>query len=503
MSHGIRITLIHPPKPKSLRKKSRQWVRPLGLHYLAAMLKKHDFKVTILDFEKDLVDESQRVAILKDSPSELFGITSVTYTRFQAIDIARDIKTIYPKSVVMVGGVHFRFVAEETLHHVKEIDIVCIKEGENVILDVARAIASGKRVEEMDDVPGIVFRKDGQIVRTNRGPIIKNLDEIPFYTDFTWEDYPEYVTVAGEEFPACTVITSRGCPYRCAFCSMGDSVYRHRSPGHVVDEMEYFIDRFGIQAFHFFDSTLAANPKHCGSIAKEIINRGLTIKWSCGLRADTSLDLLPLMKEAGLVSFTLGVEAGSPRILNSLRKGITLEQVESIIERADQLNIEVSAFFMLSHPDETFEDALQTVLFRRRIWKHSNVHPMPFTVTMVFPGTEVERMAKDRGILPQNFSWSLPYESEVSNRFAMSENIPIYLENMTPEEIERILTIDSSFYKLKYLLDSKSDSLTIRKWARIIFARRGFRRWFRFVFNYLLYLKYHIRDKLGSTRHVN
>ena len=492
MPKEIKITLIHPPKPKSLRSKERgQWVRPLGLHYMAAVLEKHGFPVTILDFEKDLVDESQRVAILKDSPSDLFGITSVTYTRFQAIAIAREIKKIFPKSVVLVGGVHFQFVAEETLSHINEIDIVCYGEGENVILNVARAITSGKSVEEMYDIPGIVFRRGDKIVRTPPQPLIKNLDEIPFYTNFTWEDYPEYVTVGNGKIRAITIITSRGCPYKCAFCSMGASKYRVRSAGNVLDEIEYFVDRFGLNAVYFFDATFAASPKHVKSLCDEMINRKVNIKWSCGLRADTPLDLLPLMKEAGLVSFTLGVESGSPKILESISKGISLEQVENIIKAAEQLDIEVPCFFMLSHPDETLEDAMETVEFQRKIMKHRNVVVVSSIVTMIFPGTKVEKLAKERGILPQDFSWALPYKSEISDKFAMSENIPLYLERMTPSEIEKIVKLNSF-----RIFQNASLFFLIRGWAYIVFSKRDFRLLLNYLVRLTRYLIYKVHRRV-------
>ena len=442
MPKKIAITLIHPPKPKSLIFKSRQYGRPLSLHSMAATLEKNGFKVTILDFEKDLVDKYQRVAILRNNPSDLFGITCVTYTRFEAIDTARDIKRIFPKAVIIVGGVHFKFVAEETLSYVDEIDIVCAGEGENVILNVAQSLDSGKTVEEMHDIPGIVLRKWDKVVRTPPQPLIQNLDEVPFYTNFTWDDYPEYlITVDKEKVRAVRLNAGRGCPNKCAFCSAGGSPYRARSAGNVLDEIEYFIERLNIRAVYFYDDTFAANPTKTRLLVNEIKNRKLNIKWHCGLRADTPLDLLPPMKEAGLTSFTLGIESGSPAILKSLSKGITLEQVEKLIKRTAQLRVKADCFFMLSHPDETFKDALKTVKFRKKIMKYRNVNALPPTVTMIFPGTRVERLAKERGILPKNFSWAMPYKSEISKKFAMAENIPIYLEKLTPSEIDKILKL--------------------------------------------------------------
>jgi len=490
MSKELRVVLIHPPKPKTLQSETRrQWVRPLGLHYLAAWLEKNGFKVKILDFEKDVMSQSQRAAVLRDNPADLFGITSVSYTRFEATNIASDIKRIFPNSMVIVGGVHFTFVAEDVLSRVNGIDAVCIGEGENVILSVAMAIASGKNSQQLDDIPGIAFRRDGKIIRTPPQPIVKDIDRFPFYADFTWEDYPEYVSIGEQNIPAMSIITSRGCPNRCAFCSMAGSNFRIRSPGNVADEIEYFIDRFGIQAVHFFDSTFAVSPKHCTSIVNEIINRKLNIKWSCGLRADTPLELLPLMKEAGLVSFTLGVESGSPTILKSISKGITLEQTEEIIARAEQLNIRVSPFFMLSHPDETYENAMETVAFRNKIRKYRNIDPMSFSVTMIFPGTEVERLAKERGILAKDFSWSSPYQSKLSEKFAMGENVPLYLEKMTPSQIERVLNID----RFNSIQMAHSFASLVRTGIDTVFVKRDFRSlsvYFSLLFKYLSYQIY-------------
>ncbi len=466
------------------------------MHYMAAWLEKHDFKVKILDFEKDLVSQSERSAILRDNAANVFGITSTTYTRFEAVDIARDIKRIFPRSVVIVGGVHFAFVAEDVLSRIAEIDIVCVGEGEHVILSVANAIASGKTPEQLDDIPGIAFRQDGKVITTPPQPVVRDIDQFPFYTGFTWDDYPEYVAVGDRQIPAMTIITSRGCPNRCSFCSMGGSLFRVRTPGNVADEIEYFVDRFSVQAVHFFDSTFAASPKHCSSIANEILKRKMDIKWSCGLRADTPLDLLPLMKEAGLVSFTLGIETGSPDVLKSICKEITLEQTEEIIARAEQLGIRVSPFFMLSHPGETFDNALETIAFRSRIRKYHNLDPMSFSVTMIFPGTEVERQAQERGILAPNFSWSSPYRSKLSEKFAMGENIPIYLEKMTPAQIERILNID----RFNAIQEAHNFASLVRAGMRTVFRQGDFRSLLYYFSLLRNYLSHKIRQRLTGKR---
>lgn len=488
MDKELKIVLIHPPKPKTVKKGERsQWVRPLGLHYLTAVLKKNGFKITILDFEKDVMTRTQRLDALRQNQADLYGITSVTYTRFEAIDIAQDIKKLFPHSVIVVGGPHFMFTVEDTLSNVKEIDIVCtVQDGEYVMLNIARAIVSGKRIESMDDIPGIAFRKNGLIIKTLPPSSIRNLDEIPLYRDYEWEDYPEYVISGKEKLRATTIMTSRGCPYQCAFCSQARSVYRERSAENVCDEIEYFKERFGIRAVHFFDSTFAANPKHCEAIAKEIIDRKLNIKWSCGLRANTPLDLLPLMKEAGLVSFTLGIESGSPKILKVISKNISLDQAYTLIKKANQLGIGVVPFFMISFPDETLEDALETLKVKNRVREYDNVLSTSFNVTMIFPGTQIERIAKERNILPKDFSWSKPYKSRTSEMLAMFETVPIYLEKLTVNQIKEILEMD----KFDHWEKRKSFPTLIKKGLKDIFLKRKFS----FALNYMVltirYLKY-------------
>lgn len=323
----MKITLIQPSKPFYGSEAEGNWElsMPFSLFFLASAIENNtSFDVQIIDLEKKTYKDIILEDVFIGNDSQIFGITATTFTRFEAIKVAKCIKKLYPESWITVGGVYFSLCAEDTLRNIPEIDIVVRGEGEIILKELANAINEGRNLK---DIKGITYRDNGKIVQNSDQTIFIDIDNLPFYEKFSWEEYPEYLMGYPERIPAISIMSSRGCPYRCIFCSKSGTKYRLRKPKIVVDEIEFFKNKFGVEAFNFLDLTFTANPRHVKEVCQELLGRKTNIKWWCESRANIPLELLNLMKEAGCVITVIGVESGSPRIISKIQKDISLDQV--------------------------------------------------------------------------------------------------------------------------------------------------------------------------------
>jgi hypothetical protein len=431
-----RIVLVQPPKPAFGSGAEGNWemTRPFALHYLAAALRtKPHCEVQIVDFERRALAGLAEKEALPEGPAALYGVTATTFTRFEAIRLARQIRDRDPGAAVVFGGVHFSHCAEETLRAVPEIDAVVRGEGE---LALPAMVDTLDRREEWKGLPGVSSRDGAMVVHGPDQSDWTDLDLLPPFEGFALEDYPESLMGHTKKIQAVSVMTSRGCPYRCIFCSKSFTRYRVRNPRLVVDEIVAFRDRLGVKAVNFLDLTFTARPAHVRTLCEELVQRHVGISWWCESRANIHLDLLENMRRAGCVSIALGVESGSPRVLSSIQKDITLEQVKDFCRRAISVGIAVTAYFMYSHPGELPADVHLSLDFLERL-QDLGVTVGGFQPAMVFPGSGLEPIARMNGSLPPGFSWTEPYDSELNHLLGQLPSIPIFLDRLRPEELIR------------------------------------------------------------------
>lgn len=433
----MKITLIQPSKPFYGSEAEGNWElsMPFSLFFLASAIENNtSFDVQIIDLEKKTYKDIILEDVFIGNDSQIFGITATTFTRFEAIKVAKCIKKLYPESWITVGGVYFSLCAEDTLRNIPEIDIVVRGEGEIILKELANAINEGRNLK---DIKGITYRDNGKIVQNSDQTIFIDIDNLPFYEKFSWEEYPEYLMGYPERIPAISIMSSRGCPYRCIFCSKSGTKYRLRKPKIVVDEIEFFKNKFGVEAFNFLDLTFTANPRHVKEVCQELLGRKTNIKWWCESRANIPLELLNLMKEAGCVITVIGVESGSPRIISKIQKDISLDQVINFCKKCKEVGISVNPYFMYSHPGETNKDVKNTINFIIKLQK-LGVKASSFQPTMIFPGTKIEEIARDKGILPKDFSWSAPYESDMNKELGQLSNVPLFIDALNFDTMKKL-----------------------------------------------------------------
>jgi magnesium-protoporphyrin IX monomethyl ester (oxidative) cyclase len=413
----------------------------------------------------------------KEDEMPIIGITSYTRDRFYAYDLIRKIRLEIPDSHIVVGGRHFASLAEDTLRNLPEVDIVVRGEGEITFKEICDSIYNNK---SMKDIDGISFKEEGRVVHNPERPLERNLDMFRSFDKKHLPD-PEKYLLTTESFKVgkvgrknkknevFTIMASRGCPNNCVFCSLTSEKVRFRSIENVLDEIEDKIEVTGIRSVSFIDSSLTLVKSYVRELCEEIIKRKMNIKWMCYSRADIDLELLKLMKKAGLVGIEIALESGSPRVLKSIKKRIDIDLFEGVCKEAYNLGIKVWVFCLISLPDERIEDVGMTLSIIRRMSRY--IYLAGIQSVRILPDAAIYNIAMERGLLPSDFNWFKPYTNEVGLKASNSyyNTIPLYLEHLSPSEIaekinefyEIVSARFSNFHNIKRALKSnlKMDAL--------------------------------------------
>ena len=449
---ALSVLLISPRVPQ-IRHRGTVLVRPMGLFSLVASLRSMGIRANVLDLLRQPMSDSDLIERVKSENWRMFGLTCNVYTRFEAIATANLLRKAFPDRPIIAGGPHFSKCAEDALQHVHAIDVIVRGEGEEVIQKLVPAMLYGGNWSNLN---GISFRRDGHIQHNPDAPRIADLDSLPIFTDFRYEDYPEVVAMQALEakkVPGLGIVTTRGCPHRCIFCSSSDGVYRTRSPESVVNEMEQWMDRFPmVGGFNIYDLTFAADAAYARAVCEEIMARQLHICWWAETRVDIDLDLLDLMAASGCKALSVGVESGSPRVLKAINKKIDLEMVYDFAARCDSLGIRLDVFLMLSLPTETADDLKMTLGLAERLLRDYKRVLYPGggpSVTSIYSGSPLERIARAKGVIPPDFSWHKPFYEPSNIELFCSPYVPIYRENLSHQDLKLAVR------KVSYQIDTK------------------------------------------------
>ena len=390
----MKILLINPPfestiqscQPKILEE-GLDFLPPLGLMYIAAYLEKEtNHKVEILDTQVERLNYGKIKEKIAEKNPDVVGITAMTFTLPDVIKTAKTAKEARPDIKVILGGPHVIIYPKETIN-IPEIDFLVLGEGEQAIKQLLENIDNPEKLKE---IKGLVFKTKGEIINTGIADPIANLDILPFPARHL-TPFKKYFSVVSSNAPVTTMFTSRGCPYKCLFCDrpMFGKNFRPRSAKNVADEMEQ-CEKMGIKEIFIYDDTFAVDKNRVLDICEEIKKRKLSIAWDIRTRVNTvDEEILKSLKEAGCQRIHYGVEAGTQKILNVLRKGITLEQVECAFKMTKKAGIQTAGYFMIGSPTETENDVLETIKFMKKL-DPDYVH---VTITTPFPATDLYEMA--------------------------------------------------------------------------------------------------------------
>lgn len=391
----MKVLFVNPPQTASKYKFMGVIATPLGIAYMAGVLQENNIDVEILDASAEDMDfKDVEKELLKRKP-DLVALTALTPTIGRALETAQVVKETLPDSIVVMGGYHPTFNFIETLED-ENVDIVIRGEGEYIMLNLVQAL---ENQSSLHDVKGIVFedKNSKEIVVNPEAPLIQDLDELPFpalnllpMKKYRLLDMDTHMT---------TMITTRGCPMQCSFCSsaaMHGKKIRERSVENIVDEIEYLKTNYDIDTIAFMDDTFTLKKRKVMAICDEILKRNIEIMWGCTSRVDT-LDekLLKKMKEAGCITIFIGVESADQQQLDNMCKNTTIAKIENAFKIAHKLKIRTIASVALGMPGDTKEIMNKTVKFVHKLKPNYAI----YSLATPYPGTRFYKEAFEKNLI--------------------------------------------------------------------------------------------------------
>jgi anaerobic magnesium-protoporphyrin IX monomethyl ester cyclase len=385
----LKVALISPPPASQWAFVDYQYPI-IGLAYLAAVLEKNGHQIRVIDCPPQHLTCMHIQQELTRFQPDIVGITSVTATFTSALKVAQTAKQACPKAFVVLGGPHVTIADDAFLLENPEVDAVVKGEGEQTIVELARYVSG---LMSLNAVAGITFRSNGHLVHTTNRSCIQNLDELPFpaYHYFPLIKYRIFKKIG------VPILTSRGCTSNCSFClvpHIAGNNFRARSPASVADEMESVKSSYNVDFVTFNDEIFTYNKQRVLDICAEIKRRKIKLPWDCQTRVDlVSSDLLHRMKEANCQLINFGVESGSQRILDAMKKGTTVQQNAAAIRMAKEAGLSVTVSLALGYPGETEETIMQTIDFIKK----TEPDDLYLFLATPFPSTELRDAVGDLG----------------------------------------------------------------------------------------------------------
>jgi radical SAM superfamily enzyme YgiQ (UPF0313 family) len=399
-----------------------------GLGYLAAVLKEHD--VRVVDFNNKRGNEYDRLLAARDA--DIVGISVKSFTLKESLRLASAVKKINPGAKLVAGGPHITIDGQNFLKDNQLFDIGVYGEGEAAFFE----IASGKDPEH---VKGVIFRRGGEIVKNESHGWIANLDVLPF------PNYEVFDSFDGK-IASYPLVTSRGCPYSCTYCSVGNVIgkkWRARSAKNIVDELIQAKEKYRCGEFKILDDDFTLDINRAKEICQRLIDDKVDLRWSCpnGIRADRlDEELVGLMKQSGCCFISLGVESGDPDVFEKIKKGEKLDDVEKAVSVLKAAGIKVHGFFIIGLPGSTYKKDRASAKFGKKVGLDS----ASFGILVPYPGTEVyDIMSKDT-----NVSW----QDDWKNGFHMGFKPKTVFEksDYSSKEMKKAYYLNNlSFVKLK------------------------------------------------------
>lgn len=412
-------------------------VPPLGLGYLASSVNRGRYDIKILDAVGEKMDIKKTLSFLEEERPDVAGVTFTTEKRFDGFRLIREIDRKLPQTTIIAGGAHCSLAPNDTLEGIPQIDFIVRGEGETTFPELLDAIHNGN----MPKVDGISYRKNGVVINNKERALIQDLDSIAF-PDYSLIDLDKYsltLNIPGQESRrAATIIANRGCPFGCSFCAtskLWGKIFRARSVQNIISEMEFLRKKYQIDTFWILDDTFTVNIDKVRQFCTYLLEYKWNIKWYSSIRVDNmDKETLALMRDAGMVFVTYGIESGSERIIKEvIGKGITLEKGKRVTEWCKELRISSRIFFMFSFPGETKQEFEKTLTLIKELRADTTL-----SLLRIYPGTKIEAIAKERGILPKDFSWTKNDNELTCLRFLMGD-VPVFRDKFGWFQIFRYL----------------------------------------------------------------
>lgn len=452
---------------------------PLWLSFCVGVLEQDGFEVDFVDAPAWGLSRNDVLERARAFGPGLVVMDTSTPSVLNDMGVAAALKQALPGCVVVFVGTHVSALPEETLEQAaaqgNAVDLIALREYEYTMRDVARAVRQARGLPALDvlrGIPGLVLRADGMTERTPERGFIEDLDALPWVSKV----YRKHLDIRhyfnpNARYPMVTLVSSRGCPFRCSFCvypqTMSGRRYRFRSVPDVVEEMAWVAANFPeAKSIFFEDDTLTADKKRCQELSRSIIERGLKLDWTANSRIDLDHETMALMRRAGCRMLCVGFESGDPEALKAMHKGIKRERMLEFMRDARRAGILIHGCFIFGFPGDTRESIERTIDFSIELAPDT----VQFYPVMVYPGTEAYDEYKQRGwITVSDFSRWLTPEG--------LHNCVVRNEQLSGEELVRLCDLARRRFYLRpayFLYKLRQLLLHPKEWGRTAKAARTF-----------------------------
>jgi radical SAM superfamily enzyme YgiQ (UPF0313 family) len=399
----LKVLLVNPPDLDKVeiaihkRLLGRDFVYPpLGLLYLGSYLREHrpQHEVRLLDCQAETGDGVGALrAALADFRPDLVGVSVFTNLLLSALGVCRLAKQALPGVIVVAGGPHVSLYGPETMGFA-EVDYAVRDEGETPLVRLLDRLAEGER--DAAGIGGVLFRRDGRLLDNGPGELVAPLDLLP-QPKRELLRMRQYRMLTARRSHSTTAVTTRGCPYRCTFCDVAQHKVRFHSPAWVLDDLESCL-RNGIREVHIFDDIFNLDPRRVVEICDGVKRRGLRLDWSFRGRVDRmDAAMLEAARSAGCYRVYLGLESGSPRVLEAMGKSFAPDEIRKGVA-ARAAGLEVHGYFMLGFPGETADEMEATIGLALEL----DLDYVQFSITTYLPGSRIYEEALAQGLLTRD-----------------------------------------------------------------------------------------------------
>ncbi len=477
----MQVLLINPPQTFYPGSDAPAGNLPLGLMYIAAVLIKAGHNVEILDalmtdptflrvgdtLQVGMPYKRIREEITKHTPDVVGIANPFTCQTNNAEKIAGLAKEVDSNILIVIGGPHVSVVPVDFLKKAKNVDVAVIGEGEYTMKDIAEVVKGDK---EIGEVKGIAYRKNNAVILNPPRPFIEELDELPYpaYQLVDMEQYlnPKYIEYRSFKERAISMITSRGCPFNCCFCSvhlhMGKT-FRAHSSDYVVKHIEYLVNRYQVKTIFFEDDNLTFDLKRFEAICDRIIEKRIRFSWETpnGIRADyLTYNLLEKMKNSGCQSVFFGIESGDQTVLDTIiGKKLKLKDVIRVAKMCKDIGLKTGAFYIIGFPGEKKENMLRTVELALELKRKYDVGMHLFFATPSY-GTKLYEECKQKGYLRGDLT------PRAFAEVRQPQGLPlIETEDFIPKEVKEIAMIATREYRKLSLINHLKDPINVVKTA--------------------------------------
>jgi radical SAM superfamily enzyme YgiQ (UPF0313 family) len=428
LGSAMKVMLIVPPwSIRDIRAHDTQGIAgmwpPIGTLYIASLLREHGHDVVFKDGA--FYSAGEMADIVERERPDVLGAFVIAMFWERTRSLYREFKQRIPNLFLVAGGHGPSAMPMKCLEECSELDATIYSEAEMTMLELVSRLESG---QSLNGLEGTTVRDNGEIIQNPDRPFIDNLDDLPFPAmDLAELDRyrPSYGQVRRE--PSMQVISSRGCMNDCLYCYrlMGRHVLRFRTPRNVVDEIELYVKQYGAKDIKFWDESFTYNRDRAMGICEEILRRKINVTFWISARADTvDAELLKMLKLAGCWCINFGVESGVQKNLDTLRKNLTLEQIETAVNLAHEAGVKTFTTYIFGIPGETFEDGLETIRFAKKL----NSYITEFFPISPFPGTDLWEMACNQS----NFS------KDINKIGLLKEEVVYAPETMTQKQVSEL-----------------------------------------------------------------